>query len=160
MPCRMPAPAVCDAVFRERRPRTMSGAAFAARPHASEVQSLLVTALQASTAALEEGVVAELFLGQIVVVVDHLVVKLARRSLCCAEDVGALIPVLEATGVIPASGRVRVSDRLINLMTRRADLDVGVGIAVRCFDDGEAPSEVAATCETDLRIVDRVWHVR
>src|SRR5262249_55518160 len=138
MPCRMPGPdgqirrslPFVSLYFVNGGPGHCPGPPFTARPHASEVPSLLVTALQASTPALEEGVVAEFFLGQIVVVVDHLVVELARRSLCCAEDVGAFIPVLEATVVIPASDGVRVSDRLIDLVTCRADLDVGVGITV------------------------------
>src|SRR6266481_8692619 len=115
-----------------------------------------LASLQASTAALEEGVVAELLLGQVVVVVDRLVVECASRARCSTKDVGAFIAVLEATVVIPASDGVRVSDRLIDLMACRADLYVGVGISVRRFDDGEAAPEVGAARETDLRVVDRV----
>lgn len=54
---------------------------------------------KASKASLEEVAVAERFVGQVVMVVDHLVVKLPGRALGGAEDIGAFVAVLEAAGV-------------------------------------------------------------
>src|SRR5215470_11747373 len=77
---------------------------FVARP------LLRLLALQASALSPEEVDVAELLLGQVVVTVDHLVVELGGRALRRAEDIGALVAILEATGVEPAGGGVRVCD--------------------------------------------------
>src|SRR5215813_12036291 len=85
--------------------------------------------LQAPAASREEVAVAELLLGQVVPTADHLVVELPGRAPCRAEDIGALVAVLEAAGVIPAGADVRVGDRLHDLVARRADLDVGVGVS-------------------------------
>src|SRR5207302_10003114 len=90
--------------------------------------------------------------------VDHLVVKMPGRTLRLAEDVGAFVAILEATGVIPAGQGVRVGNRLRDLVAGGADLDVGVGVTVRRLDHAEV--FLGAARESHLRLVDRVGHVR
>jgi len=58
--------------------------------------------LQTSAAAGEEAAVAELLLGQVVVLVDHLVEELASGALGRAVDEVALVADLESGGVKPA----------------------------------------------------------
>src|SRR5579864_8984120 len=79
----------------------------------------------------EEDPVAELLLGDVVVAVDRLVVETPGQTTRRAEDVGALVTVLEATGVKPAGLGVRVRNGLVDLVAERADLGVGVDVAVR-----------------------------
>src|SRR5579884_2453578 len=73
-------------------------------------------ALQATETGLEEVLIAELLLGQVAVAVDHLVVEAPGPALRRAEDVGALVPVLEPARVVPAAVRVRIGDRLHDLV--------------------------------------------
>ena len=110
------------------------------------------------TAGAVEYVVAELLLGQEVPAVDHLVEERAGCAARPAEDVRALVAVLVAGGVVPAGFRVRIGDRLIDLVACGADLGVGVGVTVRRLDHGEPG--VATAREPDWRLVDRVDHVR
>jgi hypothetical protein len=74
------------------------------------------SARQATTAGLEEGLVAELQLGQVVMAVDRLVVERTRRAGRRAEAVGALVAVLIAEDVKPpelVSGSVHDSETLV-----------------------------------------------
>ena len=92
-----------------------------------------------------EQVDAGLFLGQVVPAVDHLVEVGAGRAARPAVDVGALVAVLEASGVVPAGFRVRIGGGLSDLVTRGAELDVAVGVPVGRLDLAESGTSGVAT---------------
>src|SRR5690242_16085194 len=95
---------------------------------------LLALHARGGTAGAVEEVDAGLLLGQVVPAVDHLVEVGAGRAARPAVDVGALVAVLEASGVVPAGFRVRIGGGLGDLVTQGAELDVAVGVPVGRLD--------------------------
>src|SRR5579872_635271 len=89
---------------------------------------------------------------------DHLVVEVPGRALRRAEDVGALVAVLEAAGVVPAGRGVRVGNRLGDLVAGGADLDVGVLVTVRRLDRAEV--FLGPARELGRRVVDGEGQIR